>query len=205
MVAGSASRREAITRAGSREASRSPCPRLSLHHHRCSIETDFRVKIDPASPGLRRQLEREPLGLGRVLPRWWDQSGHQITARRTVMPTTVRAVNEPAHGTSARWHAGCHGALCRRTHSDTQRGYGRARAQKRLPVEVRQQLRDAIYSGQALQSVLRDLGLTSNQVWGVTRTDQEWSKGVGGRLDGNPPRRPRTRHQRRPSGGLRLP
>jgi hypothetical protein len=25
-------------------------------------------------------------------------------------------------------------------------------------------------------SVLRDLGLTSNQVWGLTKTDQEWSE-----------------------------
>jgi hypothetical protein len=24
--------------------------------------------------------------------------------------------------------------------------------------------------------VLRDLGLTSNQVWGLTKTDQEWSE-----------------------------
>jgi hypothetical protein len=43
---------------------------------------------------------------------------------------------------------------------------GRARAQKRLPVEVRQQLLDGIYSGQPFRRVLRDLGLTSNQVWG---------------------------------------
>jgi hypothetical protein len=27
-----------------------------------------------------------------------------------------------------------------------------------------------------LRSVLRDLGLTSNQVWGLTKTDQEWSE-----------------------------
>jgi hypothetical protein len=44
-------------------------------------------------------------------------------------------------------------------HSDTQRVFGRARAQQRLPVEVRQ----------------RDLGLTPNQVWGLTKTDEEWS------------------------------
>src|SRR4051794_26025699 len=37
---------------------------------------------------------------------------------------------------------------CRRAHSDTQRAFGRARAQKRLPVELRQQLLDAIYAGQ---------------------------------------------------------
>jgi hypothetical protein len=26
------------------------------------------------------------------------------------------------------------------------------------------------------RTVLRDLGLTSNQVWGLTRSDQEWSE-----------------------------
>ena len=35
---------------------------------------------------------------------------------------------------------------------------------------------DAICSGQPYRRVLRDLGLTSNQVWGLTRTDQEWSE-----------------------------
>jgi hypothetical protein len=41
---------------------------------------------------------------------------------------------------------------------------------------VRPQVLDAIYSGQPFRTVLRDLGLTSNQVWGLTRTDQEWSQ-----------------------------
>jgi hypothetical protein len=52
----------------------------------------------------------------------------------------------------------------------------RALAQKRLPVEVRQQLIDAIYRGEPFRAVLRNLGLTSNQVWGLTKTDQDWSK-----------------------------
>jgi hypothetical protein len=64
---------------------------------------------------------------------------------------------------------------CRRAHSDTQRAWGRARSQARLLVEVRQQLLDAIYAGQPFRAVLRDLGLTSNQVWGLTKTDEEWS------------------------------
>jgi hypothetical protein len=40
---------------------------------------------------------------------------------------------------------------------------------------MRQQLLDAIFSGQPFRTVLRDLGLTSNQVWGLTNTDEEWS------------------------------
>ena len=80
-----------------------------------------------------------------------------------------------AHGTNAGWHTGCHCAQCSGAHADDQRARGRAWAQKRLPVEVRQQLLDAIYGGQPFRTVLRDLGLTSNQVSGLTRTDEEWS------------------------------
>jgi hypothetical protein len=43
-----------------------------------------------------------------------------------------------------------------------------------LPPEVRQKLLDAIDTGAAFRTVVRDLGLTSQQVWGLTRTDQEW-------------------------------
>jgi hypothetical protein len=41
---------------------------------------------------------------------------------------------------------------------------------------VRQQLLDAIFAGRPFRTVLRDLGLTSNQVWGLTKTDDEWSE-----------------------------
>jgi hypothetical protein len=44
------------------------------------------------------------------------------------------------------------------------------------PGKVRQQLLNAIYAGQPFRAVLRDPGLTSNQVWGLTNTDQEWSE-----------------------------
>lgn len=53
--------------------------------------------------------------------------------------------------------------------------FGRARAQARLPAEIRQQLLDGIYAGQPFRTVLRQLNLTSNQVWGLTETDQQWS------------------------------
>jgi hypothetical protein len=51
----------------------------------------------------------------------------------------------------------------------------RAIAQARLPADVRQQLLDAIYAGHPFRGALRDLALTSNQVWGLTKTDEEWS------------------------------
>ena len=86
------------------------------------------------------------------------------------------------YGTSAGWHSGCRCTLCRRAHSDTQRAWGRAHAQKQLPVEVRQQLLDAIYAGQPYRAVLRDLGLTSNRVFGLTRTDEEWSTALDAAL-----------------------
>ena len=85
-------------------------------------------------------------------------------------------MSEAAHGTSARWHSGCHCTLCRRAHSETERARGRARAQERLPVEVRQQLLDAINAGQPFRQLLRDLGLSSNRVFGLARTDKEWSE-----------------------------
>ena len=52
---------------------------------------------------------------------------------------------------------------------------GRARAHKRLLVQLRQQLVNAIYAGQSFRSVLWDLNLTPNQVWGMARVDREWS------------------------------
>ena len=91
------------------------------------------------------------------------------------MSASVRAVTKAGHGTSAGWNSGCRCARCQRAHSDTQRMYGRARAQKRLPVELRQQLLDRIYAGQSFRSVLRDLNLTPNQVWGLTQSDEGWS------------------------------
>jgi hypothetical protein len=41
---------------------------------------------------------------------------------------------------------------------------------------VRQELLDAIYDCKPFHQALRDFGLTPNQVWGLTKTDQEWSQ-----------------------------
>jgi hypothetical protein len=51
---------------------------------------------------------------------------------------------------------------------------GRARAQSRLPADVRQQLLDAINAGPPFSAVLSDLRLTSNGV-GLAKTDEEWA------------------------------
>jgi hypothetical protein len=80
------------------------------------------------------------------------------------------------HGTLTRWLEGCDCDGCREAQNDAARARFRRKAQKRLPAEVRQQLLVAIYSGQPFRQILRDLGLTSNQVWGLARTDDKWSE-----------------------------
>jgi hypothetical protein len=51
---------------------------------------------------------------------------------------------------------------------------------------MRQKLLDAIYRGQPFRAVLRDLGLTSNQVWGLTKTDSGWSEKLEAALTTTP-------------------
>ncbi len=90
---------------------------------------------------------------------------------------TLTRVRPPAaHGTTARWNNGCSCGECRRAHSEREKARKRALARKRLPIGVRQQLLDAISDGQPFRTVLQDLSLTSNQVWGLTKTDQDWSE-----------------------------
>jgi hypothetical protein len=45
-------------------------------------------------------------------------------------------------------------------------------------VKVRQQLLEAIYARKPFPAVLRDLGLTHNQVWGLAKTEDEWSEAL---------------------------
>jgi hypothetical protein len=89
--------------------------------------------------------------------------------------TLTRMRAKYGHGTRARWKSGCRCSTCRQAHADAERSRKRARAQARLPVEVRQRLLDGIYAGTPFRTVVRDLGLSSQQVWGLTKTDQEWS------------------------------
>jgi hypothetical protein len=106
-------------------------------------------------------------------PPWTLQQLHQI--RDETDPQHRRSGPQVPHGTMTRWNYGCSCAQCRHAQNDAANARFRRKAQKRLPAEVRQQLLDAIYSGQPFRQILRDLGLTSNQVWGLTKTDEEWS------------------------------
>jgi hypothetical protein len=106
-------------------------------------------------------------------PPWTLQQLHQV---RDETDPQHRPGPGVAHGTLTRWLEGCDCDPCRLAMNAATKARGRARAQKRLPVEVRQQLLDAICGGQPFRKAIRDLRLTSNQVWGLTKTDQEWSE-----------------------------
>jgi hypothetical protein len=70
---------------------------------------------------------------------------------------------------------GCDCDGCHQAQNDAARARFRRRAQERLPAEKRRKLLDAICTGKPFRAVLTDLDLTSNQVWGLTKTDEEWS------------------------------
>jgi hypothetical protein len=115
---------------------------------------------------------RRWLSLGLITePPWTLQQLHQV--RDETDPQGRRRGPQVAHSTLTRWLEGCDCDQCRQAQNDAARARGRARA--RLPVEVRQVLLDAIYNGRSFRTVLRDLGLTSNQVFGLAKTDDEWS------------------------------
>jgi len=118
---------------------------------------------------------RRWLSLGLITePPWTLQQLHQV--RDETDPESRRRGPQVAHGTLTRWLEGCDCDECRQAQNDAARARFRRTAQQRLPAEVRQQLLDAIYGGHPFRMVLRDLGLTSNQVFGLTKTDQEWSE-----------------------------
>jgi hypothetical protein len=117
---------------------------------------------------------RRWLSLGLLAePPWTAQQLHQI--RDETDPQARRRGPQVPHGTLSRWLEGCDCEQCREAQNDAAKARFRRKAQERLPVEVRHELLDAIYGGQPFRSALRDLGLTSNQVWGLARTDDEWS------------------------------
>jgi hypothetical protein len=117
---------------------------------------------------------RRWLSLGLISgPPWTIQHLRQI--RDDTDPQGSRRGPQVPHGTLTRWLEGCDCERCREAQNDAARARFRRKAQKRLPAGVRQQLLDAICGGQPFRTALRDLGLTSNQVWGLTKTDEEWS------------------------------
>jgi hypothetical protein len=124
---------------------------------------------DVSPPVVRRWLS-----LGLIAePPWTPEQLHEVRDRTD--PAGRRRGNRAAHGTITRWNAGCSCAECRRFQSDEARARGRRKAQVRLPEDVRQHLLDGIYAGQPFRAIVRDLGLTSNQVWGLAKTNDQWS------------------------------
>jgi hypothetical protein len=117
---------------------------------------------------------RRWLSLGLISgPPWTKQQLHQI--RDETDPQGRRRGPQVPHGTLTRWLEGCDCERCREAQNDAARARFPRKAQERLTAEVRRQLLDAIYHGQPFRAVLRDLRLTSNRVWGLARTDDEWS------------------------------
>ena len=47
---------------------------------------------------------------------------------------------------------------------------------------MRQQLLDGIYACRPFRTLLRNLDLTSNQVWGLTKTDEKWAEALDAAL-----------------------
>jgi hypothetical protein len=116
---------------------------------------------------------RRWLSLGLIPgPPWTIQELHRT--RDETDPEGRRRGPQVPHGTLTRWLEGRDCNRCREAQNAAAKARFRRKAQQRLPVEMRQQLLDAIYGGQAFRTVLRDLGLTSNQVLGLAKTDQEW-------------------------------
>jgi hypothetical protein len=110
-------------------------------------------------------------------PPWTASQLDRATERARLGPGP-----QAPHGTRARWSHGCGCPQCRQAQNDNARAYGRARAQDRLPIELRRRLLDAIYTGQPFRNAVRDLGLTPNQVWGLTKTDEAWSASLDAAL-----------------------
>jgi hypothetical protein len=138
-------------------------------------EAIISVRQAAAACNVTPPVIRRWLSLGLIPgPPWTIKQLHQI--RDETDPQGRRRGPQTAHGTLIRWTEGCDCDECRQAQNDAARARGRARAQARLPVETRQQLLDAICSGRPFPTVLHDLGPTSNQVWGLAKTDQEWAE-----------------------------
>jgi hypothetical protein len=117
---------------------------------------------------------RRWLSLGLIPgPPWTREQLHEV--RDLTDPEGPRRGNRASHGTMTRWNAGCSCAECRRLKA-TKPGHadGAGRKSGFRPTYASQFLH-AIYAGKPFREALRDLGLTPNQVWGLTKIDEEWS------------------------------
>jgi len=117
-------------------------------------------------------------------------------------PQASEAASGARHNRAMNNGSSC--AECRRGDSDRERACKRALSQGRLPVEVRQQLLEAIYDDQPFRTVLLDLSLTSNQVLGAHQDRPRQVREARGRPDRNPPGRPQAPHVGDVFQGLRV-
>ena len=133
--------------------------------------------------GVSAPVVRRWLSLGLLSePPWTLPQLYEVRDRDHIDPNSGRRGSQAAHGTMTRWNAGCRCARYRQLQSDADRARKRAKAQARLPVEVRHQLLGALYADKPFRTVLRDLGLTSNQVWGLAKTDKGWAEALDAAL-----------------------
>jgi hypothetical protein len=137
---------------------------MSRHTRRTKPVTVTSLRQAAAVCNVTPPVIRRWLSLGLIPgPPWTLQQLHHI--RDETDPQGRRRGPQVPHGTLTGWLEGCDCAQCREAQNDAAKARFRRAAQKRLPAQVRQQLLDAIYSGQPFRTVLPDLGLTSNQVW----------------------------------------
>lgn len=130
------------------------------------------VRQAAAACNVTPPVVRRWLSLGLIPgPPWTLQQLHQI--RDETDPEGRRRGPQVPHGTLTRWLEGCDCDRCREAQNDAARARFRRKAQQRLPTAVRQQLLDGIYRGEPFRAVLHELGLTSNQVWGLTKNPCE--------------------------------
>jgi hypothetical protein len=128
------------------------------------------VRQAAAACNVTPPVVRRWLSLGLITPPPWTlQQLHQV--RKLTDPDGRRLGPQAAHGTLTRWLEGCDCDRCSTAQNDAAKARFRRRAQARLPIEVRKQFLDAIYAGKPFKAAIRDFGLTSNQVWGLTKTD----------------------------------
>ena len=121
------------------------------------------------------ELGEQPGYVGRIESPAVLQLQQLLQVRDLTDPERRRRGSEAPHGTRTCWSSSCSCAACRGAQAAAARAQRQVRANKRLPVEVREQFLAAIHAGRPFRQVLGDLGLTSNQVWGLARTDSEWS------------------------------